>query len=340
MSLNNISPDFSNEIQFHFLKKKMKYTPESICTSPRMDRFIPQRPDLNLAQLKLIHDESHKDTTYNRLLQQSLFSCKLKNHKIFSFGEKPKRRDSRKISREKQSVEYRKVDQLPRYVLDAPGIEDDFYLNILDWSCHNLLCVALQHEVYIRDMQEGDTFKFMETDDTLITCINFSLDGSYLAIATDNCDVQIWDVETERLVRTLRGYLGRVESISWNNEILSVGCRNGCIVNHDVRMANHYISTFKGHRDHVSGLKWNSFGTQLVSGGNDNLLQIWSLHRKEPKLTFRKHRAAIKAVAWCPWKPALLASGGGAEDACIHIWDTETGKCIKSVHSHSQVYFF
>ena len=34
-------------------------------------------------------------------------------------------------------------------VLDAPGLGDDFYLNLLDWSQQGLLAVALRPHIYV-----------------------------------------------------------------------------------------------------------------------------------------------------------------------------------------------
>jgi len=38
----------------------------------------------------------------------------------------------------------------------------------------------------------------------------------------------------------------------------------------------------------------------LASGGNDNKLYIWNLHSKNPIIKFKKHVAAVKAIAWSP----------------------------------------
>ena len=35
-------------------------------------------------------------------------------------------------------------------------------------------------------------------------------------------------------------------------------------------------AVLRGHEQEVCGLKWSPSGTQLASGGNDNLLHIWS----------------------------------------------------------------
>lgn len=34
-------------------------------------------------------------------------------------------------------------------VLDAPKLFDDFYINVLDWSENNMLCVALHNTIYV-----------------------------------------------------------------------------------------------------------------------------------------------------------------------------------------------
>ena len=43
----------------------------------------------------------------------------------------------------------RKVSKLPFKLLDAPQLQDDFYLNLVDWSSQNMLAVGLGTEVYI-----------------------------------------------------------------------------------------------------------------------------------------------------------------------------------------------
>ncbi|KAK2142445.1 hypothetical protein LSH36_953g00055, partial [Paralvinella palmiformis] len=43
------------------------------------------------------------------------------------------------------------------------------------------------------------------------------------------------------------------------------------------------------------------------------------------------------ALAWCPWQPHLLASGGGTADRHIRFWNCNTGTCVQSVDTSSQV---
>jgi cell division cycle 20, cofactor of APC complex len=52
---------------------------------------------------------------------------------------------------------------------------------------------------------------------------------------------------------------------------------------------------------------------------------------------FEEHNSAVKALAWCPFQGNLLASGGGAHDRCIKLWNTQTGERLNSVDTGSQV---
>ena len=43
----------------------------------------------------------------------------------------------------------RKISRIPYKVLDAPALQDDYYLNLVDWSSSNMLSVALGSSVYL-----------------------------------------------------------------------------------------------------------------------------------------------------------------------------------------------
>ena len=139
------------------------------------------------------------------------------------------------------------------------------------------------------------------------------------------------------------GHRERVSALAWNGHTLTTGGMDGKIVNNDVRVRSHIVETLKGHDRGVCGLKWSPSGQQLASGGNDDVAQIWDrslassnsptrwLHR------FEEHKSAVKALAWCPFQGNLLASGGGALDRCIKLWNTQTGERLNSVDTGSQV---
>jgi len=50
-----------------------------------------------------------------------------------------------------------------------------------------------------------------------------------------------------------------------------------------------------------------------------------------------EHRAAVKAIAFCPWQDGLLATGGGSNDKCIHFYHTGTGAALATISVCAQV---
>lgn len=232
----------------------------------------------------------------------------------------------------------RKISSVPERILDAPGILDDYYLNLLDWSQQNKVAIGLENSVYVWNASTGDVSAAAELPDgDYVSSVKWSNDG-YLAIGSSTGDIQIWDVEAEKRLRTMRGRISRVSSLAWNQHILSSGARDGNIWHHDVRIAQHKSAELSNHTGEVCGLTWRADGSQLASGGNDNIVNIWDARTTSvPRHSKTNHTAAVKALAWCPWQTSLLATGGGSLDRQIHLWNTTTGARMNSIDTGSQV---
>ncbi|KAG2303110.1 hypothetical protein Bca52824_031761 [Brassica carinata] len=170
----------------------------------------------------------------------------------------------------------RRIPQRSERTFEAPGIVDDFYLKILDWSSANVLAVALDNSV----------------------CLWDAFTGSVTELVTR--------------LRTLEGFHHtRVGSLAWNSHILTTGVMDEHIFNNDVQIRSYVVATYKGHTQEVCGLKWSGSGQRLASGGKDSLMHLWDrssstqwLHR------LMGHTSAVKALVWCPFQSNLLASGG------------------------------
>ena len=119
---------------------------------------------------------------------------------------------------EAAKLKNRRVSKLPFKVLDAPMLQDDFYLNLLDWSQKNVLAVGLMNSVYIWSAQTSQVKKLCELDrDDAITSVGWSQRGNHLAVGTHRGLTQIYDTEKLKIVRTLQGHNSRVSSCAWNN---------------------------------------------------------------------------------------------------------------------------
>lgn len=224
-------------------------------------------------------------------------------------------------------------------MLDAPALYDDFYLNLLDWSSSNLLSVGLSNSVYIWNASNSKVVRLAElSENDLVTSTSSSPTSNVLGVGTHSGQVQLWDCIKNKKISTLNGHSGRVGAISWNsNNILASGSRDKTILIRDTRVSSDYVGRLVGHKQEVCGLKWSFDQQQLASGGNDNRLNIWSVHSTTPTASLLKHTAAVKALAWSPHQHGLLVSGGGTADRTIRFWNSITGEETKCLDVGSQV---
>ncbi|CAL4139176.1 unnamed protein product [Meganyctiphanes norvegica] len=332
----------------------------------QQDRFIPNRSttDLERSHHLLVtsmeasgtdksegEDElSHQQREYQEKMSENLNDGQSTETKVLSFKNKaPQPKESHHInnlkvlySAGKPSVpkanSTRHIPSVPERVLDAPELLDDYYLHLLDWSCNNHLAVALGASVYIWNAGDGSITALTQMEDPDYICsLAWIKEGNIVAIGLSSGNTQLWDVGQQKLVRTMGGHEGRVTTLSWNSYILSSGSRSGQIHHHDVRIAEHHVSSLNNHTQEVCGLKWSPDGRVLASGGNDNIINLWENGSTTPLFTFTRHQAAVKALAWCPWQNNLLASGGGTADRTIRLWNCTTGICLKDVNTNSQV---
>lgn len=191
-------------------------------------------------------------------------------------------------------IKPRKISSNPYRILDAPGLCDDFYLNLVDWSSQNVLAVALESAVYVWNATTLTTSELCDLGDmNQVTSLSWSNKGNHLSVGTRQGQVQIWDINTKKKVRTLEGHLARVSSLAWNNVTTSViasGSKDRTILVRDLRSPSNGHMKLADHRQEVCGLRWSLHDeNQLASGGNDNQLFIWSATSTQPLMKFSEH---------------------------------------------------
>jgi cell division cycle 20-like protein 1 (cofactor of APC complex) len=233
----------------------------------------------------------------------------------------------------------RKIQKAPFKVLDAPALQDDYYLNLVDWSNQNVLAVGLGSCVYLWSASTSKVTKLYDLGpQDQVTSVSWSNNGDHLAVGTSGGVLQNWDVVKQRMVRKFDGHEGRIGCIAWNNSFLSSGSRDKSILHRDPRQKSDFFAKLEGHKQEVCGLKWSPDEQQLASGGNDNKLMIWSKNNNsKPQAKFSEHVAAVKAIAWSPHQHGAMCSGGGTADRCIRFWNTLTLKPMHWIDTGSQV---
>ncbi|XP_065657748.1 fizzy-related protein homolog isoform X2 [Hydra vulgaris] len=247
----------------------------------------------------------------------------------------------------------RKIPKVPYKVLDAPDLQDDFYLNLVDWSCQNILSVGLGSCVYLWSAYTSQVTKLcdLSSEGDPVTSVAWNDKGNHLAVGTHKGYIQIWDIAVSKRIQVLQGHTTRVGSLAWNNDILCSGSRDRNIIQRDVRCPTTSEKRLVGHRQEVCGLKWSPDKQLLASGGNDNKVcnLAWSKHSNElvsthgysqnqvlvwryPSLTqvakLTGHTFRVLYLSMSPDGESVVT---GAGDETLRFWNT-----FSKSHTHKE----
>ncbi|KAK1327001.1 Protein FIZZY-RELATED 2 [Acorus calamus] len=88
----------------------------------------------------------------------------------------------------------RRVPPSPFKVLDDPALQDDFYLNLVDWSSHNVLAVGPGNCLYLCNACSSKVTKLCDLGAGDSVCsVVWAQRGTHLAVGTNNGKVEIFD---------------------------------------------------------------------------------------------------------------------------------------------------
>ena len=114
----------------------------------------------------------------------------------------------------------RKPPTQPERVLDAPGMVDDFYLNLISWSSLYVVAVALGESTYMWRAETGAVNHLSDvSEETYVSSVDFSADGGFLAIGTGSGMVELWDIETCTRLRNMSIRITRITDLAWNRRV-------------------------------------------------------------------------------------------------------------------------
>ncbi|NXG69483.1 FZR1 protein, partial [Baryphthengus martii] len=237
----------------------------------------------------------------------------------------------------------RKISKIPFKVLDAPELQDDFYLNLVDWSSLNVLSVGLGTCVYLWSACTSQVTRLcdLSVEGDSVTSVGWSERGNLVAVGTHKGFVQIWDAAAGKKLSMLEGHTARVgkESECWG-EIGEVKAPS-----------KFFTALWNGISDTFTKFVQVNLSLYTILGGQtvdtrerevDRVfpfcqLLVWNHSSLSPVQQYTEHLAAVKAIAWSPHQHGLLASGGGTADRCIRFWNTLTGQPLQCIDTGSQV---
>ena len=200
---------------------------------------------------------------------------------------------------------------------------------------------------------------------SLITEVTFTPDGRYLVSAAMDKLIRVWDLETGKTVRTLRGQIGagpdgKILAMALSPDgrwLAAVGWLPGNQEESDaIRLydfaSGKLVTLLKGHTDIVNALAFSPDNRYLVSGSADKNAIIWNLESKpsdlgdstiwnleskpsdlgDSKQILSGHTDAIYAVAFTHDGERMVT---GSYDHSLRLWRVQNGGLITILKGHT-----
>jgi WD40 repeat protein/uncharacterized caspase-like protein len=184
----------------------------------------------------------------------------------------------------------------------------------------------------------------------LINDVVFTPDGKLLVSAGDDKVVRVWDWQTGKTIRTIRGQIGPGQegnvyamALSPNGRWLALG--GWMAPGHGVRdddvgdirvydfMTGELQALLKGHHGAVHALAFSPDSKRLISGSADHNAMIWDVEARRPLLApLRGHDAEIYRVAFMPDGARVVTA---SDDGTVRLWNVARGTMLKVMLGHN-----
>lgn len=219
---------------------------------------------------------------------------------------------------------------------------DDYYSNCLSSKGH-FVSYANVNTIYTikNDPLENSKLIMKHTpsirSEEIITALQVDNEGNnYFGTNQGSCYAISQELQNETLLFSQPDTKNKICSMALLNDFLYISSVEGnvnIISLKDNVKRKIFLSEFACRI--LPQIKPNHY---LALGHNENKVSIYDDRQlRAPVTEYRCHNAAVRALAWNPTNPNEIASGGGAADKEIHIWDITTGQFKYGVCTKAQI---
>ncbi|MGH9671229.1 MAG: PEGA domain-containing protein [Terriglobales bacterium] len=170
-----------------------------------------------------------------------------------------------------------------------------------------------------------------------VTSVAFSPDGRWLASASEDKTIKLWEVATGKLVRTFAGHGKQVTSVAFNPDgrWLASGSRDHTIILWEVGTGS-LLRILEGGNEGVISVAFSPDGRWLASCGFSEKVILWDIAVGIPVRSFQEGelRYGYYSVGFSPDGRLLAGGKGGGSgymDNKVDLWEVNTGNLVRTL---------
>lgn len=163
-----------------------------------------------------------------------------------------------------------------------------------------------------------------------ISLVRFSPDGRYIASASSDCTIKLWNAHTGALEHTLEAHLAGISALTWSpdSKILASGSDDKSIRLWDPQTGLAHPTPLLGHHNYVYSLCFSPKGNMLVSGSYDEAVFLWDVRAARVMRSLPAHSDPVSSVDFVRDGTLIVSC---SHDGLIRVWDTATGQCLRTI---------
>jgi len=186
---------------------------------------------------------------------------------------------------------------------------------------------AFGGSVCLWNSRTGDCYKKISTQGT--DGVIFSPDGRLIASRSIDI-IELWDIETSRLLRKLEGHAYNINSISFSpdgKKIVS-SSNDESVKVWDVQTGD-CLMTLNGHTYNVMYALFSPDGKWIVSASADKTARLWDAETGNCTKVLGGHTNHVNYAAFSSDGKNIISVSG--YNPTIKIWDVNTGDCFNTI---------
>ncbi|KAG5949901.1 hypothetical protein E4U53_005661 [Claviceps sorghi] len=174
-----------------------------------------------------------------------------------------------------------------------------------------------------------------------VSQVRISPNGKFVASASADGSVKLWDAMTGAHMDTLIGHMAGVSCLAWtpDSNILASGSDDKAIRLWDrvtgrpktttkKSAAGHETAALRGHHNYIHCLAFSPKGNILASGSYDEAVFLWDVRAGRLMRSLPAHSDPVAGIDFCRDGTLVVSC---STDGLIRVWDTSTGQCLRTL---------
>ncbi|CAF0961246.1 unnamed protein product [Adineta ricciae] len=231
----------------------------------------------------------------------------------------------------KKSV--RRIPKVPYKVLDAPDLQDDFYLNLIDWSSSNVLSVGLGACVYLCNAQT-----LFENFSSRVGTLAWN-DWTLCSGSRDRSIIE-HEIRQQSTTNIFHGHTQEVCGLKWSPDksILASGGNDNRLFLWSKSQPSQPLHSFDDHLAAVKAIAWSPHQHGLLASGGgtaDRHIRFRSSLTCQT-LSVCDTGSQVCQLVWSKNSPNELASTHGYSQNQIVVWKYPSMQPLAKLLGHQQ----